>query len=234
MATFANMKTEVLTLVIDTPTAVQTLVGSFVNRAHRKLQVKHNFKVMESEVSFTTNTAQADTRVLGARPSDWKMPRGNPYYIESLGGFMELSYAPSKGEALARYGNDPDLDYGSPRVIVEDDLPQEFDVYPFPDGLSDYSDGEYRITIPYWKFLSPLVSDNDEDWLTTNAEQYIIYQAVAEAFYANEDEQRAQIWERRAKPEFDDVVKQDKYRRLGEVQSLVPHLGARMPHLGSN
>jgi hypothetical protein len=231
---FADLKTEVQTLVIDTPTAIQTLVGSFVNRAVKKLQVKHNYKVMEAEVSFTTDTGLADPRILGARPTDWKMPRGNPYFIEDLGGFRELGWAPSKGEALARYGNDADFDYGAPAVIFEDDLPQEFMTFPFPDGLSDYSDGEYRITIPYWKYLGSLISDSDTNWFTDNAEQWIIYQATAEGFYANQDEERAQIWERRAQREYADVVRLDKVRRLGEMQDLVPHLGARMPHLGRN
>lgn len=225
---FAALKTEVATLLIDAPTAITTLTPSFVNRAVRKLQQKHNFKVMESEVAYTTT---ALTRVLGSRPSDWKESRGKPYYVYNTGGMREIVYAPSKADALAAFGNNVSFNYGSPRAVWEDDLPGEFQIYPYPDGLSDYANGEYRLTLPYWKYLGNLIAESDINWFTSNAEQWIIYKAVSEGFFANEDESRAQMWEARANKEYADVLLADKRRRIANVETFVPHLGARRPHL---
>lgn len=227
MGTYIDLQNEVNTLLIDTPQAVQTLVPKFVNRAIRKLQVKHNFKVMESNVVGTTTFG---SRVIVARPTDWKSPRGNPYYIQEIGKPREIYWISSEAEAVARYGNNVDLDYGDPRALFEDDLSAEFNAYPYPDGLSDYADGEYRLIIPYWKYLGLLIADNDTNWFTDNAEQWVIYQSVAEGFYANEDEARAEKWEIRAAKEYKDVVAVDKDRRISETTSLVPHLGAKRPH----
>jgi hypothetical protein len=226
MANFAALKTEVQTLLIDAPTAVSSLTGTWVNRAIRKLQQKHNFKAMETEVAFTT---VVDTRSLGARPADWKEARRKPYYIEDLGTIRELIYVDDKSQALAAFGDDTDYDFGSPRALFEDEEAAAFLIFPYPDALSDYSDGEYRLVLPYWQYLDALVGDEETNWFTSNAEQYIVYQAVAEGFYANEDEDRALIWERRAMSQYADVLLQDKRRRLANTDTFAYHTGARMP-----
>lgn len=225
--TFQELQDEILLLVIDTPTAVQTLVPKFVNRAIKKLQRKHNFKIMETSVAMTTGLL---IRTLDAVPDNWKQVRSKPYYTEELGSVREMKYVSTQVEALVSYGNDPDLDYGSPRLIFENSESGKFEVYPFPDGLSDYTDGEYRVTLPYWKFLDDLSASSDTNWFTENAEQWIIYQGVAEAFYANEDEDRAQVWERRAAQEYKDVLLTDKTRRQADTETFVYHTGARSPH----
>lgn len=225
MANFGSLKNEVLLLVIDTPTAVQTLVASFVNRAVRKLQTKHNYKVMEAEATFTTAEA---TRALGIRPSNWKMARGKPYELDDRGFATGMFYL-DRANAVFRYGDSTD-DTGNPRTLVENDQTGNFDVYPYSDGNSSYDDGEYRVTVPYWAYLNPLLSDSDTNWFTNNAEQWIIYQAVAEAFYANQDEAMAQIWETRAMREYKDVIDLDKQRIYAETDVMIPHLGAMRPH----
>lgn len=227
MATLSELQTEVQSLLIDADTVVQNLTTTWINRAVRKLQVKHNFKVMESSATFTTTYLN---RVLGSRPGDWKEPRGKPYYVEELGRVRPFGWTSSEATAQHRWGTSTDFDYGPPRLLFENDLPGELDIYPFPDGLSDYADGEYRIVVPYWKYLGRLIAPSDQNWFTVNGEQYIVYQAVAEGFYANEDEQRAQIWKTRADMEYKDVLLLDKKRRLSETESLVPYIGAAGPY----
>lgn len=224
---FGELKTEVLTHVIDTPTSITTLVPTFVKRAVRKIQQKHNFKVMEAKATFTTSPLQ---RILGTRPSDWKAPRGNPYFVEFFGSLKDMQWVASDSDGIARWGNNSQYDYGFPQAIFEDDLPSEFQVFPYPDALSDYADGNYRITVPYWKYLGQLISDGDTNWFTDNADEWIVYQAVADAFYTNQDIQHAQIWSNRAKTEYADILLLDKDRRLAETNTLVAHPGARRPH----
>lgn len=225
---FLQLKNEVLALVIDTPSAIQTYVGTYVNRAIQKIQKKHNFKFMEA--SFTANT-QNGLRPLGTiRPADWKESRGKPYYIRADGSVEEIDWVSSEAEALSRYGNDTLLDIGAPGLLFENDLPNEFDVYPFSDGLSDYSDGQYRVTVPYWKYAANLVSDGDTNWITNYAEEYVVYQATANAYRANVDEDMAKAWEMQAAAQRADAISLDKSRRLADIDVMVPHTGARRPH----
>lgn len=226
MATFSDLQTEVQTLLIDTPAAIVSLVPKFVNRAIKKLEVKHNFKIMESSLQLTTTQF---TRTLGARPGDWKQARGKPYYSENLGSTRDMFYT-NVANGEAQYGTNASLSFGDPRLVAEDEASGTFLVYPYPDGLSDYDSGEYNVVIPYWAYLPDLILTADTNWFTTNAEQWIVYKAVSEGFYANEDESRAQLWEARSMKEYGDVVLTDKVRRLSELDTLVPHLGALRPH----
>lgn len=226
MTTFLDLKNEVLLLVIDTPTAVQQLVGTFVNRAIHELQRKYNFKIMEASASYTTTIA---TRSIGALPSDWKAPRGEPFVLRQLGPGYQLDWGTDPDSWVTEFGTDSSLDKGAPRLLVRN-TSDELDIYPFPDGQSDYSGGEYRIRVPYWKYLPAFASDSDTNWFADNATQWIVYQAVSEAFYANEDENRAQTWETRAMRKYKDVLLEDKQMRLAEIQTLTMSLGAVSPY----
>lgn len=225
MATFAEIKTEVNLLLIDTPAAIQTLVPRFVNRAIRGLQKRHNFHVMKASVSYST---VAEARLLGATPDDWKQARDKAYITTSRGSVIELTTVAEEIEALAATGANPDFDYGQPRFIRLGET--QFEVYPFPDGMSDYDDGEYRVTVPYWKYLPDLTGDGATNWFTINAEEAVIWSAVSDGFYANEDEGRAQIWQSRAFEARRQVLNTEKYRQMSDTQTLVPHFGALKPH----
>jgi hypothetical protein len=108
----------------------------------------------------------------------------------------------------------------------------QISVFPIPDGNSDYDDGEYRVSIPYWKYLPQLSASSDTDWFTDTGDTTIIYMAVADAFFADHDEANAITWSARAKNELKDLIQLDKENTMGEVTSLVYHTGALMPHTG--
>lgn len=224
--TYAELQTEVQTILIDTPPAIIALTGKFINRAIRKLQTKHNFKAMEAVLEAPTTLF---TRELVARPSDWKEARNKPFYTE-FGQVYEMRIGDIDMEAQSRFGTDAELDFGPPRLLIENEATGALEVYPFPDGAADSATGEYTITIPYWKYLPELAGDASTNWFTTNAEEYIIYRAAGFGFYTNEDEDRGDKWFRLASGEFADVVRADKQRRLANTDTLVPHLGARSPH----
>lgn len=229
MATFGELKTEATTLVIDVPTAVSQLMGSFVNRAVRKLQQKHNFKTMERVLNAVT---VVDVRLLAELPTDWKQPRNKPYHTlgndPDQSGYSRLYWGSEDAELFARYN----MQAGMPRALIHDGQTNELRVYPLPDGQStDYVDGEYRIVIPYWGYLPTMINDSDANWFTNNAEQWIVYQAVSEAFFANEDEQRAQLWQQRASREYADILLLDKDRSMVETDTFAYHTGAVPPHL---
>jgi len=222
---YADLQTEILQLLIDTPTAVQQLVPAWVNRAIRKIEQKHDFKDMEKTATFTTATG---VLTLGARPSDWKKARSKPWYTDDSGYASELEmFYTSRAEAGAMWGSNP-IDTGSPQALVEQD--GNFQVWPLPDGLSQGTSGQYIVNVPYYAYLSDLTTSSDTNWFTENASQYIINYGVTWGFYANEDENRALIWEKLTQREEKDVILADKRRRLSNTDVLVPHTGARRPH----
>ena len=105
-------------------------------------------------------------------------------------------------------------------------------MYPLPDGLRDYSDGDYRVTVPYWRYLAALSGDSDTNWFTVNAIPWILSRATAEAFALNWDLAREAQWLAKAAVARGIVVNLDKRIWLGGFDTLVPHRGAREAKIG--
>jgi hypothetical protein len=231
MATYSELQTQIERRVIDLPSAVTAEVPNLINRIIRELQKNHNFKVMEAEHAVSTT---AESQSLGSVPSDFKEFRDFPYYREEVGRFRRMTIAAAKDGPGEYFGAE---DEGYPMVLL-DGLPSDvagartWTVYPIPDGNSDFDDGEYRIVVPYWKYLPALSADGDTNWFTVNGEAYIVDQVTSEAFFLDWDEQRAAVWAQKAAPFKNDLIKTDKLYRLSGVTELVPHFeGARTPRL---
>ncbi len=234
MATFGSLQTRVQTRVIDLPTAVLTEVPDLINDAMRRIQERHNFKVMETLLGPSLTTAAST--VLVAVPANFKELRNHPYEIRNTGSVHKLITAANRTEALAEYHNDPAKDIGAPQVLIEgepsDDAgTRNFEVYPFPDGASDYSDGEYRVFIPYWRYVTALSSAADTNWFTVNAELYLLADATAAAFMLDWDEERSLFWTDKANKRFNDTLNLDKRFRLAGVDTMVIHKGVHGPKL---
>ena len=234
MATFAELKSEVQTIIIDLPTAVSNLVGMLVNRAMKDLQKKHDFKVMEATSNVFVTTA--NSHVLGSVPSDFKKFRGRPYILHNDGEVDHIGTAIDVTAVERVYGRNDTGTIGQPAYIVDPEPDDEnntrsFQVYPLSDGNSDYSDGQYRVYVPYWKFLTNLSADGDTNWFTNNAEEYLIYRAAARGFLLDWDPENAAIWQGLATDELRTAKNTDKYNRLGSVKTLVPRLDVNAPRL---
>lgn len=232
MGTFLSIRTRVSTLVIDLPAAVQAAVPALVNAAMRKIQVKHNFKVMEAEALYTTALS---TRILGAVPTDMKEIAQEPFYTEFNypGQFRRITLTANRHGTVGAFGAQ---DVGRPMVLLDAiplvDGSRNYEIYPLPDGLSDYSDGQYRITVPYFRYLPALAADGDTNWFTVYAEEYIVNQATARAFAMDWDEEHLAVWSKLAEEERGEVILQDKRFRLAGVNEFVPlWRGARSPTL---
>lgn len=225
MATFGDLKTRVTRTLMDAPAPTVLEVPLYINEAMTKLQNKHNFFVMQAQITYTTSSV----RTLGDVPTDWKHYRGKPYVLNELGGGHWVTIATSRGQAEAYRSQ---LDEGSPQVLLKAEETTtgtgSFEVYPLPNGTSDYSDGEYRLTVPYWKYLPTLAADGDTNWFLQqdDAITYIVREAVANGFEFNEDDNRADRWHKRADAAYHDILLLDKYRWLSASDTLVPHLGA--------
>ena len=129
------------------------------------------------------------------------------------------------------YGTYTEGDYSFPAIIVlappttvlNNDA--QFGVYPLPDGLSDWPDGEYRIQIPVYQYFANLVTPGDSNWLCQNphGEHFILEWATAEAFALDWDAQNEQKWKAKSELSFKRVVDADKKFRLSAVNELAIH-----------
>lgn len=232
--TYEELQDEVQRNVIDLPTAVQEGVPNYINRALKTLQGKYNFKVMEAEADYVTDVG---VRLLdpSTMPTRFKDFRLEPFAIMDDGTFWELNMAPNRTALRRMWG---DEDEGAPRTLFmaeptsTDDFVGSLEVWPLPDGNSDYDDGEYRISFPYWAYVAPLSNNTDTNWFTTNCEEYLIFQATAEAFFVDWDESRAAVWTQRAGVKYEEAKMLDKRSRLTGTRELIPHWqGARKPFL---
>ena len=223
MATFTELQDRVSRRVIDLPAAVLAEVPDLVNEALREIQERHNFKVMEA-VSAQYITVDA-VRNLAVVPTDFKEWRGKPYLSYFAGGTKELMIGPNAQQVLRRL--EPE-DTGYPMILkdgepVDEDGTRYFEVWPLSDVNSDWADGEYRVTVPYWRYLDPLVATGDTNWFTNKAPLYLIYKAVSEAFAIDWDEERMAVWNQKAELQYNKIVLVDKKFRLSNVTAFVPH-----------
>jgi hypothetical protein len=207
--------------LIDTPAAVQAEVPTLVAEAQTFLQATHNFNVMKSEAAFTTTTNPTNpTHIIGQIPSNWKEPRGSPYYNLQIGSTRELDWLPNRQFTYRQWDPTDPHSVGPPRnmllgePVYDPDTPDylnadlNIEVYPYPDGLSDWTTapvGEYRIKIPYWAFLPVLSANTDDNWFTEHATNFLIDFATSRGFELDWDDQRAAIWRTKALGNYDGI-----------------------------
>jgi len=237
VTTFGTICSRVRRNIIDLPASVTDAVPTLVNQAIRSLQQQHNFQVMEAKQLFVTTK---HSRVLGPKPADFKEFRHRPYIITAMGHAFELGIAPDVLSAEREWGSeqggevDPAMIDGEPRVLAmsepSDDLGTcNLLVYPLPDGGADYADREYRIVVPYWRYLPELDSDTAENWFTRFAELYIEYEATSQGFFLDWDEERGTMWKQKAAEQFRYVKNEDKRARLSQTDSVPISLDVQGP-----
>jgi hypothetical protein len=102
------------------------------------------------------------------------------------------------------------------------------EVYPYPDGASDWPDGNYRIQIPYWAYTPPLVASGDTNWFTRDGPgvEYIVAAASMMCFEMDWDEARATFWRTKAfGPKWDG----GSVQMLGGLGRLLLNLDKGLP-----
>lgn len=228
--TFADIQAEVAGNIIDLPTFVTNSIPGLINTALQRIQDDHNFKVMEGNLVGQTTTISQQHLV--ATPTRFKEFRGNPWYVTYNGGIQPMSIVPDLESVNGWYTSGTQGD--APRFILLGTPTSDaglgyIDVYPLPDGNSDYSDGEYRLTIPYWKYVAPLVNASDSNWFTLNADRWLVDFATSLGFQKDHDYNSLSIWAQTAKDWKLEAIKRDKLQRIASVDTLVPlWRGARM------
>ena len=230
MATFTDIQNRVKTRLIDLPAATLAEVPSLVNQALRELQSRHNFWVMQKKLA--ANTA-AITRTLATTPSDFKEFRLEPYYTEYTGYVVPMAVAKSSRELNGLFETD---DTGPPSYILRSDPSDDLgastlEVWPLSESQSDYTGapaGEYRVTVPYWRYLPALSAGGDANWFTNNliGELYLVNAATALGFMINWDVSKETEWLSLADRQYELLIAEDKKLWLSGHDTFTPHQGA--------
>jgi hypothetical protein len=239
---YSELQTRVTRRVIDLPAAVTAEVPQLINIALTKLQEKHNFRVMEAELAAYTlvrthtllQSVGGPAIIIPTAPAiNFKEWRGEPWYLRYQDGSPRfMSWAPSREAIWGMFtqGGAVTTDQSFPQIILEEPSSDIYNsrnlsVYPLPDGASDYPDGEYRITIPFYQYLPALDLSGDHNWLTDqpSGEEFIVAWAAGKAFSLNWDFQKYALLTQEAETHYKDVVTADKRYRLGPVREWVPH-----------
>lgn len=232
MATIAEIKTRVRNSVIDLPTATDDRIVEWIQRAQEVAEDSYAWKVMEAEHVFTT---AEDVRQLGLKSALTRYQRrdGKPWWIDGLGGTHPIDWIDTKDEIARQFSAQDPTQKNAPRRIHERDDTPSFDVYPLPDANNPvgtvYSDGNYRVVIPYLSRQPILVPGSvDTNWFSENAAYFLELRAFFEALMHNRETGQATTELARANAELIRVKRRAKEAVLAG-RTLIPVRDVRAP-----
>ncbi len=194
MPTLSTIEQRVQDNVIFLPTQTSGKIRGWIQEAQERLEERYAWRAMHATQTFITTE---DQRQLGLKSAMTRFLRtyGLPYQFTGLGGTSELEFLDTRDQATRQYSEFDALSRGGPRAILENDL--NFDVYPFPDdnSLSGdlFSDGDYRVVIPYLQRLVTLDDSNTNNFFSDSCSEYLEHWASFRAMSFNEDNDRANV-----------------------------------------
>lgn len=235
MTTFQDLQNRVIERVIDLPPTVQSQVPALINEAIRSAQRKHNFRAMEGSVTMITTVGTlVPTPSTIANFKEYK-DKG-PYLFRALVRAKRYLTSSADDAALAALAdiNNPVEPKTLISAVDSNTSVISFTVFPYPDQISDWPDGNYRIVVPYYFYTPKLVNIGDLNWFTDNMDDFIMREATSQAFMLDWDYNSAAFWAQQADIKYKEAVKADKMSRLGGVDELVPMWqGANQPQVRS-
>lgn len=172
--------------LLDLPEETEDSLLDWVNQAIHDAEENHNYRHMEAEVAAVTVDA---TRLLVAKPDQWKEAGEPPYYVAQDGSVTEIQWSASASDMRRQYATNAE---GSPEFVLE--TITQLQVYPLSDGQSDYVGGQYAVTVPYLAYSLPLDPDipgQTTNFWTQKNPWYVIYKAAAYGFMSNYDTDKA-------------------------------------------
>lgn len=227
---FSELIANVEAYILDLPDATVTLVPVWINQAIKDAERRHNFRKMERTLSIVTIPNQREQANV---PAQYKEARSDPFIIRFDGATDEIDWAPSRSDMIRQYGDNTTIDIGSPEFILqifdETEDVSEFHSYPMPDTLSLYPDGNYRVEIPYYAYSNELVNGSDQNYVTNDAEFYVIYKATEYGMFFNRDEERAIANRNLAEAQYKIFKRTDKMSKVQRRNELTVSLGANRP-----
>lgn len=231
--TFIDLQNRVKERVIDLPATVLAQVPALINEAIRSAQRKYNFRAMESSVSMVTAVGSLiPTPNTIANFKEYK-DKG-PYllkYFTKAKRYMTAS-GPDAALSVLNDINNPDIPQYLINSVDVNSSVYSFTIAPYPDNISDWPDGNYRIIVPVYLYTPKLVADGDTNWFVDNMDDYIMRQASGHAFGLNWDYNSMAVWLQQAEVFYKEAKNADKMNRLSSVDTFVPFWqGANQPQV---
>lgn len=220
---FIDIKNQVLANVIDLPPAVSAAVPGLINTAIRSAERRYNFKYMEQRSDFVTVPAVLTLGTI-SRFKEYR-DRG-PYLKRQYAPASRIYVSSNSGDISEMDALNVTLPGDRPRWITNTvalDGTYTLSVAPYPDALSDWDDGNYRVHVPFYQYSAPLVADADTNWLVVNGDDYIAFRATAEAFMKDWDYNSMLVWKQQDQEKFKEIQLADKRLRLSGIDTFVPY-----------
>lgn len=221
--TYLDLQNRVATRVIDLPPAVQAEIPNLINEAIRSAQRKYNFRAMETSTTMiTTLGSLAPTPATIPNFKEYK-DKG-PYLLRRLihaKRFLTATDADAAQAELADVTNPTEPRYLLNTVDQVTGV-TTFSVFPYPDNIADWQDGNYRIIVPAYVYTTKLVNTGDTNWFVDNMDDYIYREATGYAFGLDWDYNSMALWLQQAEVKFKEAKNADKMNRLSSVDTFVP------------
>ena len=227
MATFGFLQAEVQAWLRDTPADTVGRIPQILNDGLREIQRRYNWMCQRATASVTTVVADGNALTTVA---DWKGARGKPWYTEFRGATVGMDWLTGGDQVVRGFEGDST---GAPSYLyqasVSDNGTMTIRQYPKPDGASDYGDGEYRISIPYWRRLPALSAADDSNWFTDQVPLWFRWYGLAYGSDMNIDDPRAQKYLALAEAEFTRARQADKIAQIASADTLAYRTDAGGP-----
>jgi hypothetical protein len=202
--------------VIDLPPDTEDGLVGWVNEAQIVAEAYHQWLGLET--TLTKDTTQGSP-ILDAKPANWLVAIGDPFYRTGTGLARPLEWYPSIEDLYKE--NTAGLlttDQGTPKGIYE--TATHLLVYPPPDAnntLGAHSAaGEYEVLVPYRARAATLsVAGTISSFFTTDPDQelHLTDYASAQAMLFNRDIQNAQLYLAKASAHLLRAKRLDKKRK---------------------
>lgn len=233
MTTFLDLQNRVRARVIDIPTAVGAQIPNLINDAIKEMQREYNYRAMEASVSMVTTEGSLIPTPNTIENFKEYRDKG-PYmlqYLTKAKRYITIS-APDAAMAALADANLPEEPAFLLNSVDVDTGITNFTIHPYPDALSDWPDGDYRIIVPHYVYTPDLSADGDQNWFTNNAADYIERKAAGEAFGLDWDYNSMALLLQEADKKLRQIRKADKLNRLSSVDTFVPMWqGANQPQV---
>jgi hypothetical protein len=193
--------------------AVQLLQGQYgvIAEIHRNIQRKRNYWFMDANTTVAVLTGNPQYPL----PADFKeFAYQGIRFIDATSG---LFYEPLR---LLLPG-----DYKYFSTIDTADYPEYYAVYEDQLVLMPIPESDQTLYVMYWKYLArpPAVFDTSSDALTIYGADVIYNLAAAEVLTAQEEYQKAQMYEVKGQQALEVLNGEDESRRLGSEVIQVPY-----------
>lgn len=242
MANVGDLKSRAQGWAIDPSAAAIARVADFVDEAHAWVQRRGPWSFHETgEDVFVTSPG---VRVLGTIAYDvFLAPDDEPWWVDGHGKIRRkppMGWLASRSEITKRYNpDDPDEDGAPAHIYLRPDnanLRYDVEVYPLPDALNPvgdvFTDGNYRVHVPYWKLIPLDKMDNNDSTIVTNDEvlaMAVEFKAAALLCSFDESLEREARMEARAVGYVREKLRHEKRARLRRAGALATRRDVHAP-----